>query len=53
MHKSEADLLINKTQKLKISSDNYKRDNKEFENYPMSIFIVGYQDVVPLWLNQS
>ena len=26
---------------MKISSDNYKRDNKEFENYPMSIFIVG------------
>ena len=40
-NKSEANLLINKTKKLKISSDNYERNNKEFENYPMSIFIVG------------
>ena len=41
MNKSEANLLIEKTKKLKISSDNYERNNKEFENYPMSIFIVG------------
>jgi len=41
IHKSEANLLIDKTKKLKISSDNYKRNNEKFENYPMSIFIVG------------
>ena len=41
INKSEANLLINKTKKLKISSDTYERNNKEFENYPMSIFIVG------------
>jgi len=41
MNKSEANLLIDKTKKLKISSDKYKKNNKEFENYPMSIFIVG------------
>ncbi len=41
INKSEANLLIDKTKKLKISSDNYERNNKEFENYPMSIFIVG------------
>ena len=41
MNKSEANILIKKTKKLKISSDNYERNNKEFENYPMSIFIVG------------
>ena len=41
MHKSEANLLIDKTKKLKISSENYERNNQEFKNYPMSIFIVG------------
>ena len=41
IHKSEANLLIDKTKKLKISSDNYERNNQEFKNYPMSIFIVG------------
>ena len=41
MHKSEANLLIDKTKKLKKSSDNYERNNQKFENYPMSIFIVG------------
>ena len=41
IHKSEANLLIEKTKKLKISSDNYEVNNQEFENYPMSIFIVG------------
>ena len=40
-HKSTANLLIDKTKKLKLSTDNYKRNNQEFENYPMSIFIVG------------
>jgi len=33
MHKSEADLLIDKTKKLKISSDNYESNNQKFENY--------------------
>ena len=41
MHKSEANLLIDKTKKLKISSDNYESNNQKFENYSMSIFIVG------------
>ena len=41
IHKSEANLLIVKTKKLKISSDNYERNNQEFKNFPMSIFIVG------------
>ena len=41
IHKSEANLLIDKTKKLKISSENFERNNEEFKNYPMSIFIVG------------
>ena len=41
MHKSEANLLIDKTKKLKISSDNYEKNNQVIENYPISIFIVG------------
>ena len=41
IYKSEANLLIDKTKKLKISSDNYERNNQEFKNCPMSIFIVG------------
>jgi Tfp pilus assembly protein PilF len=41
MNKSEANLLIDKTKKLKISSDKYEKDNQEYKNYPMSIFIVG------------
>ena len=41
MNKSEANLLINKTKKLKLSSDNFEKNNKEFKNHPMSIFIVG------------
>jgi len=40
-HKSAANLLIDKTKKLKISTDNYERNIQELENYPMSIFIVG------------
>ena len=31
MNKSEANLLINKTKKLKLSSDNFERNNKEFK----------------------
>ena len=41
MHKSEVDLLIDKTKKLKISSDNYESNNQKFENYSIPIFIVG------------
>jgi len=41
IHKSEANLLIDKTKKLKISSDNCERNNQESKNYPSSIFIVG------------
>jgi len=41
MHKSEANLLIDKTKKLKISSDNYESNNQKFENYSIPIFIVG------------
>ena len=41
IYKSEANLLIDKTKKLKISSENYESNNQEFKNYPMSIFIVG------------
>jgi len=41
IHKSQANLLIDKTKKLKISSENYEINNQESKNYPMSIFIVG------------
>ena len=41
MHNSEVDFLIDKTKKLKISSDNYEGSNQRLENYPLSIFIVG------------
>ena len=41
IYKSEANLLISKTKKLKESSDNFEQNNKKFENCPMSIFIVG------------
>ena len=41
MLKSEANLLIDKTKKLKISAENFERNNQELENNPMSIFIVG------------
>jgi len=41
MNKSEANLLIDKTKKLKLSSNNYESNDKQFKNYPMSIFIVG------------
>jgi len=41
MNKSEVNLLIDKTKKLKKSSDNYLKSNKIVQNYPLSIFIVG------------
>ena len=41
MHNSEAEFLIDKTKKLKISSDNYQVQSQILENYPLSIFIVG------------
>ncbi len=41
MYKSEADLLIKKTDKLKISSGNIRRNFQENSNDPISIFIVG------------
>tara|TARA_A100001388_G_scaffold235264_1_gene188809 strand:+ start:1230 stop:2717 length:1488 start_codon:yes stop_codon:yes gene_type:complete len=41
MYKSEANLLIEKTKKLKTSSDTFERKNEALFNYPMSIFIVG------------
>ena len=41
MNNSEVNLLIDKTKKLKKSSDNYVKSNKVVQNYPLSIFIVG------------
>mgnify|MGYP001297622106 CR=1 FL=1 len=41
IYKPEANLLIDKTRKLKISSDNFKKNNQDFKKNPMSIFIVG------------
>ena len=41
LYKSEANLLIKKTSKLKISSNNFKRNFQEQTNDPISIFIVG------------
>ena len=41
IYKSEANLIIDKTKKLKISTNNYEINNKLFKNYPISIFIVG------------
>jgi len=41
IHKSEVDLLIDKTKKLKKSSDNFESNNQKFENNSISIFIVG------------
>ena len=41
MYKSTAKLLIKKTNKLKISLDNFQRNFKEYPNDPLSIFIVG------------
>ena len=41
MYKSDANLLINKTNKLKISSKNFQINFQEYANEPISIFIVG------------
>mgnify|MGYP001375147402 CR=1 FL=1 len=41
MYKSEAKILIQKTNKLKISSNNFQSNYEDIPNYPMSIFIVG------------
>ena len=41
MNNSEANVLIEKTKKLKISSDSFEESSKIFENYPLHIFIVG------------
>jgi len=41
IYKSEANLLIDKTKKLKISTNNFESNTEKFKNYPMSIFIVG------------
>jgi hypothetical protein len=41
MNKSEVGLLIDKTKKLKKSSDSYVKNNEIVKNYPLSIFIVG------------
>ena len=41
MNKSIAELLIKKTNKLKISSNNYQRNYQESSNECLSIFIVG------------
>ena len=41
MNKSEVILLIDKTKKLKKSSDIYFKNNEIVKNYPLSIFIVG------------
>ena len=41
MHNSEANLLIDKTNKLKKSSDNFEKSDQNPENHPLSIFIVG------------
>ena len=41
MYKSTAKLLIKKTNKLKISSENFQRNFQEYPNDPISIFIVG------------
>ena len=41
MYKSEAKILIQKTNKLKISSNNFQSNYQDIPNYPISIFIVG------------
>jgi len=41
MNISESHLLIDKTKKLKISSDSFKKNNEILVDYPMCIFIVG------------
>ena len=41
MYKSDANLLIKKTNNLKISSKNFQINFQEYPNEPISIFIVG------------
>ena len=41
MFKSEAELLIQKTNKLKISLNNFHRNFQDYSDDPISIFIVG------------
>ena len=41
IHKSEAKLLIDKTKKLKVSTETYEEARKNFDDCPISIFIVG------------
>ena len=41
MYKSDANLLIEKTNKLKISSKNFQKNFQEYPNESISIFIVG------------
>ena len=41
IYKSQANKLIEKTKKLKISSNNFQRNFKKIPNDPISIFIVG------------
>ena len=41
MYKSEANLLIKKTNKLRNSTNNLQRNFQNYKNEPMSIFIVG------------
>ena len=40
MYNSEAN-LIEKTNQLKLSSENFEKSNQVLENFPLSIFIVG------------
>ena len=41
MYKSDANLIIKKTNKLKLFADSYQKDFKVLQNDPISIFIVG------------
>ena len=41
IHKSEAKLLIDKTKKLKVSTETYEEAKKNLDDCPISIFIVG------------
>ena len=41
IHKSEAKLLIDKTKKLKVSTETYEEARKNLDDCPISIFIVG------------
>ena len=41
MHKSDANWLINKTNELNLTTNNYKNNFREISEAPISIFIVG------------